>query len=101
MQLAAMTTNASYNFETSIGGLKGPSITIQKLSQIEPTTVINWISQIRLLFDTNNNTYEDAKRILKHTIDTELHPLFDTKKQSKQCWTLSTRSIPKKRLLQI
>lgn len=75
-----MSTNANYNFETNIGGLKGPSLTISKLTVIEPSTITIWVYQIRLLFETNNNTDDEGKSILKLTIDPKHHHTFETSK---------------------
>jgi hypothetical protein len=53
-----------YSFDTTIGSSKGPTLSLRRLSQIQPTTITNWITQVRILFKANKYNNDEALTIL-------------------------------------
>jgi hypothetical protein len=79
-QLEKMSTTPSYNFDTFIGQVKGPTITIPQLNNVEPERLKEWMSQIRTLFSVNQYTPETAHLVLKMVTCEKLHHIFEDKK---------------------
>jgi hypothetical protein len=73
------TDTRTLTFETRIGKMKGPNITIKQLQRIEPRSINAWIAQLRLLIETNNHNDPETMVILKMVTSNGLHHIFEAK----------------------
>ncbi|KCZ73909.1 hypothetical protein H311_05130, partial [Anncaliia algerae PRA109] len=69
----------TFVFETTMGGIKGPRMHINKLQTINTDTIDEWLQQLKTLFTLSNQTPEERKAVIKLLLDQTLHYIVDDK----------------------
>ena len=92
-----LVTPSTFSFETKLGDLKGPTITLQKLTELNINTLEDWADKVRTLFNLNNTDLPEAKNILKLLLTRELYTIVADKKDVESMLdTLILAAFPRK-----
>ncbi|KCZ74382.1 hypothetical protein H311_04653, partial [Anncaliia algerae PRA109] len=75
--LSGLSLRQELTFETSINNQRGPSLTIKKLSSLDPEVIIQWTKEVRNLLELNKPDNKMAMIIIKTLLEEELHYLIE------------------------
>lgn len=84
-----------FNFETQIGSIKGPTMPIRRLDRISPSSIENWVTEVRTLFSLNRHTQEEQIGILKLIINPEIDKLILEEEPDKKLDNLLKLAFPR------
>lgn len=77
-ELLNLNLNSSHliQFPTTLNNQVGPSLSIQRLENLDPEHIEQWVMQLRLIIETSKMAQDDPIKILKIVISPNLHYLL-------------------------